>query len=242
MDRLLFPLLCIALAACAPSSPSSEASATAVLPPLGADAKVYAHVDLPNQDDNVKHDTLLIYTTHALGNGTFVMAARNMDDTREGLRLFLYRPRPDSTADVIAASSPAYDSYTMLPTFFTTGDTADGTIILANLGEKQSWGQKVFWLKDGRFTDLGFIDAAERERRTEDDSTFNWYANIAPRVDVRGAGGRFDLTFHGDSVMVYDDLQGGSEVLLPASRIAYRYDGTRLLLVIDGRPRLPHTL
>lgn len=240
MKPLLVLLLCIALAACGPSGSSSEASSTAMLPPLGADARVYALVDRPNLDDNVKHDTLLIYTTHALGDGTFMMAARNVDDTREGLRLFLYRPRPDSTADVIAASSPAYDSYTMLPTFFTTGDTADGTIILTNLGEKQSWGQKVFWLKDGRFTDLGFIDAAQRDRRTEDDSTFNWYVNIAPRMAVRGAAGRFDFTFRGDSVMLYDDLQGGSEVVLPTSRIAYRYDGTRLLLVIDGRPRLPH--
>jgi hypothetical protein len=209
------------------------------LSPLPADARSYTHLDLPNQDDNVRHDTLLIYTTHALGNGTFVMAARNVEDTREGLRLYLYRPRPDSTADVMAVSSPAYDSYTMLPTFFASSGTTDDLVILANLGEKQSWGQKVFRLKDGKFEDMGFIDAAQREWRTEYDSTFSWYANIAPRVDVRGGGGLFDLTFRGDSVLLYDDLQGGSEVMLPARRVAYRYDGNKLSLVIDGRPREP---
>lgn len=203
------------------------------------DARTYAIIDLPNQDDNVHHDTLLVYTTHALGDGTFVMAARNVEDTRDGLRLYLYRPRPDSSADVLAASSPAYDSYTMLPTFFATGDTADGIVILANLGEKQSWGQKVFWLKDRRFQDLGFIDVAQRDQRTEGDSTIAWRVSIAPRVQVRGSGGRFDFTFQGDSVQLYDDLQGGLEVMLPAARIAYRFNGQRSLLLIDGKPRLP---
>lgn len=229
--RLAPLLLCLPAIAC-------STQGTPVPAPI-AGARTYHFLELPNLDDNVKHDTLLVYTTHALGNGEFVMAARNVEETRDGLRLYLYRPLPDSSADVIASSSPAYDSYTMLPTFFTTGDTADGTIILANLGEKQSWGQKVFWLKDRRFIELGFLDVARREFRTEYDSTFSFCMNIAPYTEVAGAGGLFDLTFKGDSVLLYDDLAGGSEVMMPSGRVRYRYNGRVLQLVIDGRSRSP---
>jgi hypothetical protein len=108
----------------------------------GTSAKNYALLDLPNLDDNVKGDTLLVYTTHQVGNDLFVMAAKNNEDTREGLRLYLYTPRPDSTADVLAVSAPAYDSSTMLPTYFTTGDTRRRHGDLGQLRRKGSLGTK----------------------------------------------------------------------------------------------------
>ena len=172
----------------------------------GGTAKTYALLDLPNLDDNVRGDTLLVYTTHKIGEDRFVMAAKNKEDTREGLRLYLYTPRPDSTATVLAVSSPAYDSYTMLPTYFSTGDTADGLVILANFGERETWGQKVFWLKGAEFRDLGWLDVAHREWKVRDDSTVQWRTNIAPYANVLGNDGRFLITFTGDSLQLFDDL------------------------------------
>jgi len=239
------PLLLLAaatLAACSSPEQPKSARGNAALDSAFADAKTYKLLDLPNLDDNVHNDTLLIYTTHAMGNGLFVMAARNVEDTREGLRLYLYRPRPDSSADVLAVSKPAYDSYTMLPTYFTTGDTADGIIILANYGERESWGQNVFLLKDDQFKDLGWLDVAERGWKTQDDSTFQWRDNIAPQVKVKGEDGRFAFTFKGDSVQLYDDLQGHKEVMLPTDHIAYHYDGTQMVLMVDGEERIADPL
>ncbi|MFT3886136.1 MAG: hypothetical protein QM724_12130 [Flavobacteriales bacterium] len=231
-NTLLLSVLPI-LAACGGKSPAPQRADTASAP------RTWAMQDLPAQDDNVRDDTLVIYTTHALGNGTFVMAAKSMQDTREGLRLVLYRPRPDSSAEVLATSAPAYDSWTMLPTFFSTGDTTDGWLVLANFGERQSWGQKVFLLKGHHFEDLGFIDVAERGWRTEDDSTYQWRTSIAPRVQVQEADGVLTFSFSGDSVQVYDDLAGHQEVMLPVGRVQYRYDGKAFTLVIDGEARAP---
>ncbi|MBS1568061.1 MAG: hypothetical protein JST45_01335 [Bacteroidetes bacterium] len=233
------------LAAC--SNPGTPTSTSEDIPaagqePLLQNARTYHPLNLPNLDDNVRNDTLLIYTTHALGNGEFVMAARNVEETREGLRLYLYKPRADSSADVLAVSKPAYDSEVMLPTYFSTGDTADGTIILANYGGLESWGQNVFWLKNGHFRDLGWLDVAERTFKVRMDSLQQWRTTIAPLTNVNGANGQFDLTFQGDSLMIYDDLQGGREVMLPTSRIRYRYDGRSMVLLVDGKPRTPAPL
>ena len=205
----------------------------------GTSAKNYALLDLPNLDDNVKGDTLLVYTTHQVGNDLFVMAAKNKEDKREGLRLYLYTPRPDSTADVLAVSAPAYDSSTMLPTYFTTSDTADGMVILANFGEKESWGQKVFWLKGHEFRDLGWLDVAHREWKTRDDSTVQWRTNIAPFARVQGRNDQFKITFTGDSLQLFDDLAGNQERMFATGRIAYRYDGRQMVLYEDGQERLP---
>lgn len=245
MKLRAFLLLPLALDACSAPEAGQGADASAgttaqagAIAPL-EHAKTFSLLDLPNLDENVRNDTLLVYTTHALGNGEFVMAAKNVDEKREGLRLVLYRPRPDSSAGTIAVSKPAYDSEVMLPTYFSTGDTADGIIILANYGGLQSWGQNVFWLNGGRFVDLGWLDVADRSWRTRLDSLQQWRSNIAPRTMVLGADGQFEFAFTGDSLQLFDDLQGGREVMFPASRIKYRYDGHRMELVVDGVPRLP---
>lgn len=204
-----------------------------------ANERPFHLLDLPNLEDNVRDDTLLIYTIHGLGDGTFVLAGKNMEDNREGLRLIQYRPRPDSTAEVLAVSKPAYDSEVMLPTFFASNDTADGIIILANYGGLQSWGQNVFLLKDHRFTNLGWLDVADRGWRTRLDSLQQWRTNIAPRTLVSGADGQFEFSFTTDSVQLYDDLQGHLEAMFASDRIKYRYDGKRMILLVDGQPRFP---
>ena len=59
---------------------------------------------------------------------------------------------------MMAISSPAYDSWTMLPTFFPidTARPTDAMWVLANFGEKESWGQKLLWL-DEDFTEANTV-------------------------------------------------------------------------------------
>ncbi len=242
MTRCTSLLGMLLLTACNPPTQAPERTSAypkgPAVQPL-AEAHAFTRLELPNLDDNVRHDTLLIYTTHAMGNGEFVMAARHKDDTREGLRLILYRPRADSSAEVLAFSKPAFDSEVMLPTFFATGDTTDGMVILANYGAWDSWGQNAFWLTNHQFRDLGWIDVAERTWETRVDSLQQRRLNIAPKTLVQGKDGLFDFSFTTDSVQLYDDLQGANEVMVPSGRIHYRYNGQHMLLVMDGSARLP---
>lgn len=245
MIRAAAFLLCGFLVGCNPpaTDPQDGLEATTPLPaPLPATAREYRPLELPNLPENVRGDTLLVYTTHAIGNGKFVMAARAVAEKREGLRLILYRPRPDSSAEVLAVSRPAYDSQVMLPTYFSTGDSADGLIILANYGGLESWGQYAFWLKNGQFHDLGWIDVMKRDWKLRGDSLQPWHTNIAPFTEVRGADGRFEFTFRSDSVQLFDDLRGHMEVMLPKDSVRYLFDGQQMVLIVGDEARVPTPL
>lgn len=191
----------------------------------------------PALEDNVKHDTLLIQTTFDMGDGTCVMVASAVEDTFEGLRLYRYRARPDSSAEVIAVSSPAYDSWTMLPRFFGRDSTAtDDLWVLANFGEKESWGQKLLRL-DTAFHDLAFMDAARPERVLEDDTLRLKRRDIAPYVRFETHGDTLWFRFACDSVYLYDDQAGGYDRILPAASVRYTWDPSGLLLWVNGEPR-----
>lgn len=193
----------------------------------------------PQIDDNVRHDTLLIQTTFDMGDSTFIMVAGNVQDTFEGLRLFRYRFAKDSTVEMLAVSTPAYDSWTMLPTFFPldTVHPADANWILANFGEKESWGQKVLLL-DYAFMDAGFMDVALPERVMEDDTLRLKRRNVAPFMRYSEHGDTAVWLFACDSVYLYDDQEGHPDQVLHAARLRYTFEANEgLALWVDGRKR-----
>jgi len=173
-------------------------------------------------DDNIRHDTLLIQTTFDMGDGTFVMVAGNVEPKFEGIRLVRYKLLPDSNAQVISYSSGGYDSWTMLPTFFAIPDPPGTHLILANFGERESWGQKLMFM-DSTFTDLGFLDVAYPEHITEGDSTFMKRTNIAPFGRLALHSDTAVFTFECDSVFLYDDMAGHNDLIVPAHTIRYTY-------------------
>lgn len=191
-------------------------------------------------EDNIAHDTLLIQTTFDLGDSTFVMVAQNVEDTFEGLRLYRYRFLPDSSVEMMAISSPAYDSWTMLPTFFPL-DTAypdDANWVLANFGERESWGQKAMLL-DWEFMDVGFMDVALPERIVEDDTVRLKRRNVAPYMRYSESGDTAVWLFACDSVYLYDDQEGQMDQVIHARRLRYTFEANEgLALWVDGRKRL----
>jgi hypothetical protein len=193
------------------------------------------HIHFPQVADNIQHDTLAIQITFDLGDGTFVMVATNAEETFEGLRLYRYELQPDSSAKIIAASAPAYDSWTMFPTFFGKPGDSTSYIVLANFGEKQSWGQKVMLLDKSGFNDMGFLEAALPVRVVEPDTAFLKRESIAPYVRWTHADlGAFE--FAGDSVYLYDDGKGGQDYVIAADRLKCQQNGSAIQLWIDGAP------
>lgn len=190
-------------------------------------------------DDNIAHDTLLIQTTLDLADSTYLMVASNVEETFEGLRLYRYRFTGDSAVEMMAISPPAYDSWTMLPTCFAS-DTlhpSDGLWILANFGEKESWGQKVMFL-DWEFMDVGFMHVALPERVLEDDTLRLKRRNVAPLMRYSERGDTAVWRFACDSVYLYEDGAGGADVILAAPRVRYTFHRDQgLVLWVDGRAR-----
>lgn len=195
--------------------------------------------DFPMVEDNLEHDTLLVQVTFDLLDGTYIMVASNRQETFEGLRLYRYRLNPNGTPEMLTISTPAYDSWTMLPTFFPEEpSTPSGALwVLANFGEKESWGQKLLRLNQD-FTDLGFLDVAVPERLVEDDTLRLKRRSIAPFTRLMRSGDTTTFSFACDSVYLYDDQEGGLDVVLHASRVRYTYERNGgLALWVDGRKR-----
>ena len=233
---LLLPLM--ALASCGPSSSNEPVAET---PTKGYAALQAASPFTFRQfDQNVYHDTLLVQTTFDLGDSSYIMVASNVTETFEGLRLYRYQFKPDSAVEMMAVSSPAYDSWTMLPTFFPleTAVPDDGMWVLANFGEKESWGQKVMLL-DGEFSDHGFMDVARPERVMEDDTLRIKRRNVGPDVRYEEKGDTAIFHFACDSVYLYDDQAGQLDQVIAAGRLRYTFQVDEgLALWIDGRKRL----
>lgn len=188
-------------------------------------------------EDNIKHDTLLIQTTFDLGDGTYVMVAGHVQETFEGIRLYRYRLLPDSAAEVLAYSTPAYDSWTMLPTFFRLPNASAVHMVLANFGERESWGQKLL-LMDDEFTDLGFLDIALPERLLENDTLRLKRSGIGPFARMAQHGDTSVFTFSCDSVFLYDDLSGHMDQVLPTQSVRYTFHrDTGLELWLNGQRR-----
>lgn len=193
-------------------------------------------LELAAVEDNVRHDTLLVQATFAMGDGSFIMVASNQEDTFEGLRLYRYRPNADSSAQILAVSSPAYDSWTMLPSFFSADSlrAPDALWVLANFGEKESWGQKLMLL-DTAFHDIGFMDVALPERIEEEGTTVLKRRNIGPFMRHATAGDTVIWRFACDSVFVYDDQSGGLDYVMAAPRLRFTFHSNEgLALWVDG--------
>jgi hypothetical protein len=230
--RLWIPVLLTLTVACNPTAPEVEVQRAMPIAAAAGGPIPYAEVA-----DNVRHDTLLIQVTFELPGSHFIMVASNMEENFEGLRLYYYTLGPDSSANIKAFSSPAYDSWTMLPTLFADPKDSSRHIILANFGERDSWGQKVMALGE-QFTDMGFIDVAYPEYVQEEDTAYRKLRNIAPytRCFPEGSGLRFEFVC--DSLYLYDDLRGGLDRTLPSSAVRYTWDAvTEITLWVNGEAR-----
>lgn len=188
-------------------------------------------------DDNLHHDTLLTQVTFDMGDGSFVMVASNVEETFEGLRLYHYRLAADSTVNMLAVSKPGYDSWTMLPTFF-PADTSGGDMwILANIGERESWGQKLMRFGSG-FADMGFLDAALPERVMEDDTLRLKRRNIGPSMRASEHNDTTYFRFTCDSVFLYDDQAGAYDVVYDAQHVFFTFQRSEgLALWVNGQKR-----
>lgn len=198
-------------------------------------AAAFELVNFPIVEDNLRHDTLLIQVTFDLGDGTFVMVASHQEGSFEGLRLYRYRVDPQGAVNMLAVSSPAYDSWTLLPTFFRkTGDLST-LIVLANFGEKQSWGQKAMILDAQGFKDLRFLDVALPTVVHEVDSTYIKLVGAGPRARIIETDGGLTFEFAGDSLFLFDDLHGHRDTIVAAKDVRYVLEGEELRFVLHGK-------
>lgn len=226
-------LLMLLVSACGDASRDANGTATVTHRDTahwhGTDA--WERVAFPQVADNVRNDTLAVQITFDLLDGTYLMVASNAEETFEGLALYRYRARPDSSAEVLTRSAPAYDSWTMYPTFFRKPNTNGPMLVFANFGEKQSWGQKVMVLDSAGFAEVCFLEVALPVRVAEADTGYLKRESIAPHLRAFAD----TLEFACDSIYIYDDGAGGRDRIVPARNARYVIVRGRSVLYLDGR-------
>ena len=243
---LPLPILLLACGEKPRSAPEIDAINETVPVPIEDPDRTFGPLSFEQVDDNIAHDTLFIQTTFKLPDSSFVMVAMNKaeDPTEDqmervaGLRLVHYRIDRKGEPEMLAYSSPAYDSWTMFPTFFPDPINEGAYIILANFGERNSWGQRVIRFGDQGFTDLGYLDIAAIEHNGEGDEAEVKLRNIGPHTRIGAIENEIIISFELDEMLLYDDLRGGLEQPIKAGRVQYRWsEAEGMLLYIDGEAR-----
>jgi len=142
------------------------------------------------------------------GDLDFAIAQPTEETNRFGIRFQLLDNKADGTFECKGESSPAYDSAKLFPTFFK--NQAGQHIILADTGEKVSWGQKVYLLDNGTFYDLGFIDMGTVDYATnlESDSLELSPQSIAPRLKIEDSKKGLEFRVDGETMVLYDNGKG----------------------------------
>jgi len=189
----------------------------------------YERIALMPIEDHFELDSILIHNTYELSEGHFMMVSRSTEESFEGLRMHLYTLK-GSLPIISASSTPAYDSWIYIPTFFISPDEQD-TLLMAEIGERESWGARLLRIENGAFVDLGFIDIALRGSKFDEDLEMDVMVlkSVAPNTNIRSQGELLIVSFGPEPVHVYDDQMGNADTLYPADKVQYEFsDSLRL--------------
>ena len=189
----------------------------------------YERIALMPIEDHFELDSILIHNTYELSEGHFMMVSRASEDSFIGLQMHLYTLM-DSLPIVSASSTPAYDSWIYLPTFFVSSDRQD-TLLLAEIGERESWGARLLRIHDGVFVDLGFIDIALRDHKFDEEleTDVMFLKSVASNTSIKANGEGLIVSFGPEPLHIYDDQLGNADTLYPADQVIYEFsDSLRL--------------
>ena len=161
----------------------------------------------------------------------FLAVAQPTKLDREGVRLQLIEKKGDNKFKLLGSSSPAYDSPMLFPNFFK--NDLGQIIIMANMGEEESWGAKVYYIGGKKIKDIGFVDIANVERRQfpKEDGSMESYRPIVPSTKITSNNSGLTFSFEGKKMVLYDDLNGNLEVIFSKGEYEYLYDGKDFKLV-----------
>lgn len=236
--RLLMALLALSMSACGSADPTTTDESASTQAPARqdmtakADKRIkglpqfdsefikvdYTEVDLDPGNDSLWYHLVLDIP----GDAHLAVAQPLQESNRRGVRMQLLLADTDTSFRALTESSPGYDSAMLFPTFFV--DAHGRHIILADTGERESWGQKVYLLDQGVFTDLGFIDVGLPMQGPDnaDADADIIPKNIAPvvRLDLDGKGG-IDFRFETEEIILFDDTQGHLDTLVRAKDYLY---------------------
>lgn len=165
-------------------------------------------------------DSLYIQVAYELSSNRWILISRKITDDKEGLKMLLIDPTQSNK--LLYRSRGMYDSMIMRPTFFLPNDKRSPWIILTGLGFRESWGQKLFFLKGDTINEITYLDIASKEEADyEDDESGLRLMDIAPYTSIHKDETGFNFNFSCDSIYYFGEIGNQVNPIFEASTFKY---------------------
>ena len=213
---------------------------TAPIPSLNnteeSDGIDYSIVEFPIiEGDQLDIDSLFVQVGYQLNEERWILIGRSMKDDPKGLKMLLINPKENFK--LLYQSRGAYESMTLHPQFFKPVNPNDPWVILCALGQNESWGQELFFMKGDSIQEASYLDVALKE---EADSSFyeKGYVlkDISPYTRITKNGNEFRFSFEADSLLYFGDIENKIDPVLDGHQLAFIYNhanGELILTITD---------
>ncbi len=215
---------------------SPEDSSTVLSDPQSNNSRneaSYVKKEFPLIDpESINIDTLYIQVAYAINENRWVLIARSIEDDPKGLKFMIVDPKKDFK--LIYRSKGAYESLTLHPTFYLPKDRKKAWIILCNLGQYESWGQELFFMKGDSVNEIAYLDIAIKE---EADSIY--YESGFVLKDVSAVTSIYEDTkgihfaFNTDSIMYFGSIDDKLDPVIAGDKTIYTYYSGKLFFELE---------
>jgi len=170
--------------------------------------------------DEVAIDSLYVQVGYELNENRWILIGNSTEEDPTGLKLLLVDPT--SNYKLIYRSKGAYESITLHPSFFKSTDQDDPLIILCALGQLDSWGQEVFFMKGDTINEVAYLDVARYRIDPEDESGYR-LEDISSLTQIKKNQSGIIFQFKTDSIRYFGVRNEVVDPIISASKLEYRY-------------------
>jgi hypothetical protein len=171
------------------------------------------------EGESIEIDTLYVQVAYELSPERWVLIANSIDEEdASGLKMMLVDPTKDYK--LLYQSGGAYESLIFHPSFFMSSDPEDPQIILCAVGQVDSWGQDLFFMKGDSIWEISYLDVAAKVASEEEEYRLE---DISNKITITKENSGIYFRFDTDSIKYYGMKNDLIDPIIGATELQYRY-------------------
>ena len=191
------------------------------------DSSTFKRVQYPMIDaERITIDSLYVQVAYELNENRWILIGNSIDEDPTGLKLLLVDPSQDYK--LIYRSKGAYESLILSPSFFKSSNQEDPLIILCGIGQLDSWGQKVFFMKGDKINEIDYLDVALLRSDADDESGYK-LEDISEFTQIKKKSDGIIFQFLADSIRYFGVRNEIADPLISSLDLEYRYFNDELI-------------
>jgi hypothetical protein len=191
------------------------------------DSSSYKQVEYPMVNaEEIRIDSLYVQVGYELNKNRWILIGNSIEEDPTGLKLLLVDPTLDYK--LIYRSKGAYESMILHPSFFKSSDQKDPLIILCALGQLESWGQELFFMKGDTINEVAYLDVAIYRNDPDDESGYR-LEDISGLTQIIKNQTGIIFQFKADSITYFGVRNEIVDPILSPNELRYRYFNGKLI-------------